>query len=87
MKELLQQILSVLAEILFQQKLQLIPIKVQGHPDRWIDQRNAMHMLMRTDRQLRRYVSEGQLISKRIGRSLWYLESSILGFMERSEEF
>ena len=86
MKQLLQELLTVLTEILCQQKLQLIPIRNTSQPDQWIDQRNAMHMLMRTDRQLRRYVREGQLICKKIGRSSWYLESSLLSFIERSDQ-
>jgi hypothetical protein len=85
MKELLQQILELLTEILFQQKLHPILITREGYPERWIDQRNTMHMLMRSDRQLLRYVREGQLISRKIGRTPWYLESSILAFIEKSE--
>jgi len=54
-----------------------IPIEMPITPERWIDQRTTMHMLMRSDRQLQRYSKEGQLISKKVGRSPWYLESSI----------
>jgi hypothetical protein len=86
MKQLLEQIIFLLTELVLQQKLQLIPIPTEGHAERWIDQRNAMHMLMRTDRQLRRYVTEGQLVSKKIGRSPWYLESSIFNYIERSND-
>jgi hypothetical protein len=85
MKQLMQQILNVLTEILFQQKLQLVPISNPNPLKCWIDQRTTMHMLMRSDRQLLRYVQEGQLISKKIGRSSWFLESSILTFIEKSE--
>lgn len=85
MKQLLQQIISLLSELLLQHKLQLIQIPNQSLKQRWIDQRTAMHMLMRSDRQLQRYAKEGILISKKIGRSAWYLESSILDFIERSD--
>jgi hypothetical protein len=87
MKELLQQIVNLLAEILFQQKLKLIPIQSPRIPERWVDQRNATHILGRTDRQLRRYVSDGHLVTKKIGRSIWFLESSIIRFMATSEEY
>ncbi|MEJ7559334.1 MAG: hypothetical protein WKF66_13570 [Pedobacter sp.] len=86
MKQLLEKIIFLLTELVLQQKLQLMPVTAPGHTERWIDQRNTMHMLMRTDRQLLRYVREGQLISRKIGRSPWYLESSILAFIEKSQE-
>jgi hypothetical protein len=85
MKELLQQILGVLLEILSQQKLQLIPIDNFIRPDNWIDQRTAMHMTMRSERQLFRYVKNGNLITKKIGNSNVYLESSILNIVNKTE--
>jgi hypothetical protein len=85
MKQLLKQIIALLSELVLQQKHQLIPISNQSRQQRWIDQRTTMHMLMRSDRQLQRYAKEGTLISKKIGRSAWYLESSILNFIEQSD--
>jgi esterase/lipase superfamily enzyme len=85
MKELLQQIVNLLAEILFQQKLQLVPIQSLSISERWLDQRTAMYMTMRTERQLFRYVKDGRLISKKIGQANVYLESSILLLVAKKE--
>lgn len=85
MKELLQQILIVLYEILSQQKLQLVSFENSISADNWIDQRTAMHMTMRSERQLFRYVKNGQLITKKIGNTNVYLESSILNIINKTE--
>jgi hypothetical protein len=85
MKQLLQQIIALLSELVLQHKHQLIPISNQSLQQRWIDQRTTMHMLMRTERQLFRYVKDGSLISKKIGQSNVYLESSILSLVDKKE--
>ena len=85
MKQLLQQIIALLSELVLQHKLQLIPISDQNVQQTWIDQRTTMHMLMRTERQLFRYVKEGSLVSKKIGQSNVYLESSILELVDKKE--
>ena len=86
MKELLEKILQKLSELVSHHKQQLIPIPDMIVQDRWIDQRTTMHMTMRGERQLARYVQDGLLKTKKIGRSNVYLESSILAFILKSND-
>lgn len=82
---MLSKIEETLTGIYEELKMMNAVLKKCDSDDIWLDHRTTKHMLMREDRQLRRYVEAGQLVKKKVGRSCMYLASSVYKILGGSQ--
>ncbi|MNK94130.1 hypothetical protein D3C87_1143220 [compost metagenome] len=55
-----------------------------ANKEKWLDSQTVKLMLRKGDRTLFNYVQSGKLISKKIGGANFYLQSSVMNFLERT---
>ncbi|TCC97198.1 hypothetical protein FBD94_16795 [Pedobacter hiemivivus] len=81
---ILKRILLLLETYAEERRAERLQMQIAADKERWLDCQTVKLMLRKGDRTLFNYVKNGKLVSKKIGGTNFYLQSSVMNFLERT---
>ena len=84
MTAILKRIHFLLETYVEEQRAARLQMYEAANKEKWLDSQTVKLMLRKGDRTLFNYVQSGKLTSKKIGGANFYLQSSVMNFLERT---
>lgn len=86
MLAILKRILALLEIYFEERRAEQRQLTLAASKENWLDCQTVKLMLRKGDRTLFNYVQNGKLICKKVGGANFYLESSVMKFLDGSQK-